>query len=44
MTVMKDDSGFVQTKPAYFGFTASTGGSADAHNEIASVTLQAACR
>ena len=38
------DPGFATSAPAYFGFTASTGGGANSHNEIASITVASACQ
>jgi hypothetical protein len=44
VTLAKLDNGFAQTAPAWVGFTGSTGGSASAHNEIASANMKSACR
>jgi hypothetical protein len=44
VTLTRTNPGFVQPAQAYLGFTASTGGSANAHQEIASANMTAACR
>jgi Bacterial lectin len=44
LTVSSTNAGLTTTGPAWFGFTGSTGGSADSHNEVASLVVKDLCQ